>query len=328
MLQAVNATIADEKKHLVPLSRSGAVPGSLVRSCQDLLGVHGFILETTFKEQPLSLRTRQHRIMVSSLLQSLGVIDTDLRGQLGIPETPDVIRIGMFDGAGASANGIKNFHRLFDEREQFHLTHLGPSDMKEDVLKQFDVLLFPGGSGSKQGKDIGPVGRDAIRQFTKEGGGLIGVCAGAYLCSSHYDWSLNVINTAVFNKMVDLPGVGRKSMWYRGGKNSIDLEFTPKASEILGRTGLTKVTYQNGPIVSVGKNTELPEWTTLAWFRSEVSKYDAQKGTMVNTPAIITAPFGAGRVVCVSPHPEATPGLESVILNAIQYVANREKISQ
>lgn len=324
MLTAVNATITDESRKFVPLSRSGAVVGSLVRACQDVLKIDGFILETTFKDQPLSLRTRQHRLMVSTLFQNIGLLSQDLTGQLAPPKSTEVIQVGLFDGAGASQNGIDHFREQFGKSPRIHMNQIGPAEMEFETLRQFDVLLFPGGSGSKQGLAIGESGRQAIREFAKEGGGLMGVCAGAYLCSSDYDWSLDVINTAVFNKTIDIPDVGKKSMWYRGPANYVQMEFDPAAKQIFARSDLTNVKYHNGPILSKGTNHKLPDYTPLAWFRSEVSHYEPQRGTMVDTPAIITAPFGKGRVLCISPHPEATKGLEPIIIQSLEYLRQSE----
>ncbi|QDT34504.1 BPL-N domain-containing protein [Thalassoglobus polymorphus] len=325
MHKAVNKTVTDKDRKIVLLSKSGAVNGSLVRACQDRLNASGFILETTFKDQPLSLRTRQHRVMVSTLFQKIGLIDQDQSHRVAPSKDASVIQIGMYDSAGATGNGIKNFNKLFNSNNQFNMTQIGPADMIPEVLNQFDVLLFPGGSGSKQGKAIGEKGRDEIRKFGEEGGGVVGVCAGAYLCSSHYTWSLNMINSAVFNETIEIPGVGRKSMWYRGKSSQVEMEFDQSAEPIFNRSDLAKVRYHNGPIVSKGKNTSLPDFTALAWFRSEVAKYEPQKGTMIDTPAIITAPYGKGRVLCISPHPESTPGLEPAILDAIKYVRPQEK---
>ncbi len=325
MQSAVNETITDENRKLVLLSRSGAVNGSLIRACQDRLDVHGFLLETTFKDQPLSLRTRQHRVMVSTLFQDIGLTNKDQSHRLVPTKNAGTIQIGMYDSTGATENGIENFRKLFAKHDGYNMTQIGPADMNSKVLQQFDVLLFPGGSGSKQGNAIGEDGRIEIRKFGEDGGGVVGVCAGAYLCSSHYSWSLDMINSAVFNKSVEIPGVGRKSMWYRGGASQVKMEFDPSAESIFKRSDLISVRYQNGPIVSKGSNIDLPDFTTLAWFRSEVAKYEPQKGTMVNTPAIITAPYGKGQVICISPHPEATPGLESTILDAVQYVNSKPR---
>ena len=106
-----------------------------------------------------------------------------------------------------------------------------------------------------------------------------------------------------------------------GTPPTLDLELEDSAELILGRAGKVQVRYQNGPIMSAGTASDLPDYTPLAWFRSEVVRYEPQKGTMINTPAIVCADFGEGRVLCISPHPEATPGLESIIASGIRWAA-------
>jgi glutamine amidotransferase-like uncharacterized protein len=323
MLSAVNETVDDKKRVFELLSRSGAMKGSLVRACTDHLKIDSFILETTYKDQPLSLRARQHRRMVSTLLQSVGLIDHDCVDVVTDQGLADGINVAVYDSAGASSKGIANLSHILNQSNGISVVQVGPLDLNAELLKPFDVVLFPGGSGSKQGRAIGEAGREVVRNFVKRGNGIVGICAGAFLCSSHYDWSLRVINTAVFNKTVEIPGVGRKSMWYRGTTQEVQMELEGSAATILGKSGDVKVRYHNGPIISVGKATDLPKYTTLAWFRSEVSRYEPQKGTMINTPAIVVADFGEGRVLSVSPHPEATPGLESMIVNGVRWAAGQ-----
>ena len=69
----------------------------------------------------------------------------------------------------------------------------------------------------------------------------------------------------------------------------------------------------------------LKAFRSLATFRSEVSRYDPQKGTMVNTPAIIAGEFGKGRVLCISPHPESVPQLNTMVQNAIRWAGERKQ---
>ena len=321
MLTAVNVSVTDEKRRLVLLDRSGPVMGSMARACADRLDVDAFIVETTFKDQPLSLRTRQHRTMVSTLLQERGVIAADCANIMIEPRRPGQINVGVYDATGTGENGVRNLKKIVDGNDAMRFAYLGPADFTEDIVSQFDVLVFPGGSGSRQAKAIGESGRDQIKAFVKDGGGIVGICAGAFLVSSHYDWSLHLINTSVFNKTVDIPGVGRKSMWYRGASSKVKLEFESEGASVLGKSGTVEVVYHNGPIISKGKNTELPPFRTLARFRTEVAKYDPQKGTMVDTPAIISSDFGQGRVMSISPHPEATPELRSIVGKAISWAA-------
>lgn len=326
LMQArVNAGISDKRKRFDLLNKSGPVEGSMVRACAGRLGADAFILETTFKDQPVSLRTRQHRVMVSALLNELGLVDLDCSSIVGRRDEGKFLRLGLFDGPGTTEGGRRNVGETFNLPSNFTLSHFGPVDVTPDFLSQFDVLVLPGGSGGKQGRSLGREKRDAIRNFAQSGGGIVGICAGAYLCSSHYPWSLHVINTGVYNTMEEIPGVGKKSMWFRGGPEDVSVQFTVDGTELLTPEATAKVRYQNGPIISPGPETDLPKYKVLAWFRSEVAKYEPQKGTMVDTPAIVSASFGTGRIMSISPHPEATVSLRHALVNAVRWAAGRQR---
>ncbi len=322
--RAVNADIRDNRQFDL-LTQSGPASGSLARACEEQLGARSFILETTFKDQSLSKRARQHRTMMSVALRKIGIIDRECVDHLSPLHLSQQIRVAVFDGAGANPDALM---RLFDKHSRdVFACHVGPPDLNPEALKSFDVVIFPGGSGSKQGRDIGPSGREAIRTYVDGGGGLIGVCAGAYLCTSHYDWSLDLMNAAVFNRMVEIPKVGKKSMWFRGPAANVKIEFTEPGREVFATSGIKSIRYQNGPILSPGNKPTSPTYKTLAIYRSEVGIYDAQKNTMVNSPAIVESKFGKGKVIAIGPHFESTPNEESIVLRAIKHVRfQREKI--
>lgn len=317
LVKTVNADIKADL-HFDLLATKGPVNGSLARACAEQLGARSFIFETTFKGQPISTRTRQHRLLVSTMLQRIGVTNKSYVDRVAPQKSTTYTRVGVFDGEGANET---NFAKLFDANDEFYFAHLGPSDLKPEVIKQFDVLLFPGGSGSKQGKAIGEQGREHIRKFCREGGGVIGVCAGAYLCTSAYSWSLDLVNANVLNKSVEVPGKGKKSLWYRGPATNVDVEITLAAKEIVGSIGMHSVRYQNGPIISPGNHADLPAYEPLAFFRSENGIYEQQKGTMIGAPAIVRSEYGKGIVLAISPHFESTKGLEGSILKSIEHVS-------
>lgn len=320
MVDVVNSDIKPER-HFDLLVAKGPAIGSLARACSEVLDAKSFILETTFKDQPISTRTRQHRQMVSLSLQRIGMIERDLVDQLSPARRKSLTRVGVFDATGANEAKVIS---VPDRAENYFACHLGPEDIKPEILEQFDVLVFPGGSGSKQAKAIGEQGREHIRQFAKKGGGVVGICAGAYLCSSHYDWSLDLVNAAVFNKTVEVPGKGKKSVWFRGPATDVDVEINEKGKQAVGLGGLHSIRYQNGPILSAGDHKSLPKYEVLAHFRSENGIYEQQKNTMIDAPAIVFAEYGKGRVIAISPHFESTRGKESVVLKAIDFVNSRE----
>ena len=103
---------------------------------------------------------------------------------------------------------------------------VGAEDIRDGVLKQFDVAIFPGGSGSKQASALNARGRAAVQAFVNRGGGYVGICAGSYLAAANYSWSLGISNHKTFCETIDLPGIGRKSMWYRGPSATVKMELT------------------------------------------------------------------------------------------------------
>ncbi len=114
-------------------------------------------------------------------------------------------------------------------------------------------------------------------------------------------------------------------MWYRGGPTNVMVEVNQSGKQALGLEGIHLVRYQNGPILSIGDQSDAPDFKVLAVFRSENGIYKAQKNTMINTPAVVYSQFGSGRVIAISPHFESTTGLEAVVPRAIEFVAPARK---
>lgn len=82
------------------------------------------------------------------------------------------------------------------------------------------------------------------------------------------------------------------------------------------------IRYSSGPILSPAGLSELPDYVSLAMFRTEIWQHEAQRYTMIGTPAIIAGRFGNGRVIIFSPHPEMTAGLEPQIARALLATAH------
>lgn len=320
MQAAANATVTDPARRFSLLG-GGPARGSLVGACTRQLGMRGMILETTYNHQPISLRTRQHRAMVSVLMRRLGMIDRDGTDVLARRGGGRIV-VGLYDAAGTGGKGVVRLTGIVDAARDMEVHHVGPADLRAAALDAFDVLIFPGGSGSKQAAAIGPDGREAVRAFVRRGGGYLGICAGAFLCSAHYRWSLDLIDTHVFTGMRQIEGVGRKAMWYRGEGATVKMQLTDRGKALFEGIGEhVEVRYHNGPIVSPKNDPNLAPYTTLAHFRSEQVLYPPQKGTMVDTPAIVSGTYGKGRVISISPHPESSPALHPIFTASLRWLA-------
>jgi glutamine amidotransferase-like uncharacterized protein len=141
----------------------------------------------------------------------------------------------------------------------------------------------------------------------------VGICAGAYLASSHYDWSLDILNARVWDRAHWARGTGQVSLAFTAHGRTAFQTDTPK----------TQVYYGQGPLLIPGDNHLLPAYETLATYDSEIASRGAPAGAMKGTHAIVRAPFGQGRVICFSPHPESSNPTHHLITNGVRWVAER-----
>ena len=100
------------------------------------------------------------------------------------------------------------------------------------------------------------------------------------------------------------------------------MELTPAGAAMLGGPTNVDVLYHQGPVVGPANATNLPPYEVLAYFRTEVASNNTPAGIMINSPAIFAGQFKSGKVVCISPHPEQTAGLEYIVPQAIHWVTS------
>ena len=236
------------------------------------------------------------------------VIPADINGLktiIAAPAKTKPIKIAIFDGKGAPVGGIETVEHCIRSIPQAIVTRVKAEDWATVDLKPFDVVVFTGGSGSAQAEAIGEAGRHNVREYIRGGGGYLGVCAGAYLACSNFKWGLGILNASTVS-----------SKWQRG-QGFMDIEITEEGRKLLGDVrGTFKVRYHNGPIIQPAGRTDVPAYTPVTLFRSEIAEYGSPVGVMVNSPAQALGTFGQGRVFISSPHPENTPGLENFIPRA------------
>src|SRR4051812_11240066 len=101
----------------------------------------------------------------------------------GLLAAPKSIRIAIFSDAGVTKAGLKQVEHCLPESKGFEVKTINAEQIRDGALKDIDVLIHPGGSASKQGETLGAKGRETVKKFVADGGGFIGICAGAYLAS-------------------------------------------------------------------------------------------------------------------------------------------------
>ncbi len=292
--------------------------------------LHAFLapqLEGIANPQDVHFNAKGYELMGRQVAKSIAavlspkattfVIPPDINGLKTIVQPPGAakpLKVGIFDGKGAPGEGINNVINVLKTLPQAQVTRIPGEQMGSIDLKQFDVVVFSGGSGSQQSKSIGEAGLKNVREFVRGGGGYCGICAGAYLACSNFSWGLGILNASTVS-----------SKWARG-RGFMDMEITADGKPVLGEvSGIFKVRYANGPIIKPGDRADIPPYRPLALFRSEIAENGSPVGVMVNSPAQAVGTFGKGRVFISSPHPENTPGLEHLIPRSILWAAGQDE---
>lgn len=222
------------------------------------------------------------------------------------------IRVGVFSDTGVS-DKVSVLFELLENKPEFEVAKLTGEDIRGGKLSDQNVVIFPGGSGSKEAATLDKFGRDQVRSFVKKGGGYVGICAGAYLASADYDWSLHILDAKVLDR----------AHWARG-HGDVEVSLTPPGQKFFA-SALERETilYWQGPLLAPAGKPEIPDYESLGTFATEIAKNGAPSGVMIGTTAIAQGRYGAGRVFCFSPHPERTPSVEGYVFKAIHWAAGR-----
>jgi len=155
-----------------------------------------------------------------------------------------------------------------------------------DILKDNpDAIVFPGGSGSVFSKCIDKKG---IQDWVNDGGKYIGVCAGVYLASNSYEWSLGLSSIEIDKK-------------WRRGNHYVKLEIGNDVKD---------VEFFNGPLL---KN--YTDITVLAKYHKGIPNGNIYEYN--DSPAIYTNDYGKGKVLLISPHLERTDLLKEDLYNIL-----------
>ena len=245
--------------------------------------------------------------------------DRDVTGRAA-PESK--IRIGVYKGDGASpACVIETFEALRIDPDIVP-SLIGPTEIYTGGLDKLDVIVFPGGSGSRQNNSLGSGSHDRVRDFVLvEGKGIVGICAGAYLVSNSKGYPcLRLIGAATIDREHD-----------KRGSAVCEVAFTEKGLEIFPEMKDYEygyIQYHDGPVFvppSVGKSIRYEE---LAVNRSDVHLTgDAPAGMTPGKSFLLCEKVGEGRVFACAGHPESTAGMRWMVPRMARWVARRELVS-
>jgi hypothetical protein len=232
------------------------------------------------------------------------------------PAQVRALHVVLYDDTGAAHDSIESIENSLKAQTpgDYSIRRTSGQAIRNGVLDWADVAIFPGGSGHAQAKSLDPAGREKIRQFVERGGGYLGIDGGAYLATTYYPWSLNIINATIVDR----------AHWARG-QAQLRLDLNTAGKQLLAsQADSLFCDYNEGPLLGPDNKPDLPAYQPLATFGTEVAENGAPAGVMIGTHAMIRAVFGHGRVLLISPHPEQTDGLGFIVRAAVKWISQPE----
>ncbi len=220
------------------------------------------------------------------------------------------LKVAIYNDDGVSSGGPVNLALCLADPEKFAFTEVNGASIREGVLNNFDVAIFPGGSGSGQAESLMEQGRDSVRAFVARGGGYLGVCAGAYLVTSHYSWSLNILNAKVLDT----------SHWDRG-RGTVEVGFSDAGRRFFNLPEETvNIEYMQGPLLAPAGIDSIPGYIEIGKFNTEIALNGAPAYVMTGSTAAAASCYKKGRVFAMSPHPEVTDSLRWMIATIVEWL--------
>ncbi len=257
------------------------------------------------------------------------------------------LRIALFDNGALGEISLPEVL----EKLGFHYDVLGNDSITRLLPSRYDVLILPPGSGTATALRLGPGGSRIVAEFVRRGGGLVGICAGAYAVVEGYNkpttW-LQLVDARIRNWPVWALGTGL-----------VVVNITSSHPVVYGFKGALEMVYWNGPVLEphdLGKNTtlgldvEAPR--PLAVFVGPVAREGAfspgwgnlnasyVEKVMRGGYAVTVSYYGLGRIVLFSVHPELLSGHTSyapasklpgrynwrMLWNALYYAGGRRAV--
>jgi len=228
------------------------------------------------------------------------------------------IHVGVYNGNGASAVCVLETLEALKIDPEIHGREISPVDIQLGVLDDIDVLIFPGGSGSKEFNSLGQGSASIVREFVgTEGKGLVGICAGGFLFATTDGYpSLEIIHAKTIRDH------------YNRGRGLVSFQMNDAGREIfpeLAHFDSLFVQYYDGPIYEILDSTKI---NVTAQFISDIATHkNDPRGITPGKPAFLTSNFGNGKVFVSVGHPESTPGMRWMVPRMARWVIDKPLIA-
>ena len=232
--------------------------------------------------------------------------------------TDSKIKVGVFSGEGAGAVSVIETIEALKIDSGIDAYPISPYDIINGKLQETDAIIFPGGSGSKQLNSLGKTGKQKVINFIKNGGGAIGICAGAYMmCQTEGYPSLRI---------GDVKHLDRAH--YNRGRGLIEFKLSDEGLKIFPefKNQPQFIQYYDGPIMA-----PLNQEKSFKKVAEYVTDIHPNEGDPIGfTPGklfMYHQNYGKGKIFAIGGHAESTPGIRFMIPRMARWVTGNKLVS-
>jgi len=226
------------------------------------------------------------------------------------------INVGVYNGSGASPICVLETMEALKIDKDIIPVEISAAEIMAGKLNSLDVIVFPGGSGSKEYNSIGQLAAEKVKEFGKQKDkGIVGICAGGYLLST----------TPTYSNLKVL-GVKHIRKYYDRGRGLIGFSLNKEGKNIfheLKNTDSLYVQYYDGPMFE-----NINGLNVLGTINSDIATHKGYPHNYTQgKPAFFTKNYGEGKVFVSVGHPEATAGMRWIVPRMARWVANKDLIA-
>lgn len=229
------------------------------------------------------------------------------------------IKVAVFSGNGASSVCVTETLEALKIDKEIEGTAINGNNIAAGKLSDFDVIIFPGGSGSKELNNLGKIGVDSIRKFVLEKGkGLIGICAGGFMTMSTEGYPSLKLSSY---KQLDREHYNRGRGLVQFKLTEQGLKYFPELKEYN-----LFLQYYDGPVMQLKDSTK-EDTTELGKFVSDIHPDNfAPKGLTPGKTFMYFENAGKGEILGIAGHPESTPGMRWMVPRMVRLVSSKKML--
>ncbi len=237
--------------------------------------------------------------------------DSDPPVDTGEPDPPPPLMVALYDDSdeavpGAWAPGLDAIQEAIEAAgHHVQRIHRGELNGEPGALVGYDALLVGGGFAYPgYTVHISERGKARIQEYIHHGGTYVGTCAGAYFACDELDYEghnwgdESGYDTNLYPGVCSGP-VHEVSSYPHWAPATVDFPGHEAYAAFDSEPFQTQIYYAGGPVFA----TPPGDVATLATY--------ADEGPHQGLPAVVTLPYGHGRVVLWGPHPEVLEVEES-----------------